>query len=288
MEVIEIKEATELLTESMQIRQNLRLSLSNTLFKSGKLLSQTDFRADKESIRMLQRSLDLMTSTVGLDHPLTCDIQCFLKEVKSRLCSSKAHFGYEKQPSFPRYKSASNSKRFLNLTSPTFHHATKFHRTTIPDVLNSSSQKEDVLDDFLRYSRNLEHTTQTTPLQKNKLQCDLDEDGVLCDQENGNSEKGVYSRSVPVSPMLKSTGKRPASVTGCITSTLASRPASICQESMSGPLSSLESLLPFNRPVSSSDRYKFLHKSAWYHVPGRYPTLQTPRPPKRNQIRKDV
>ncbi|KAK3585946.1 hypothetical protein CHS0354_038488 [Potamilus streckersoni] len=50
-----------------------------------------------------------------------------------------------------------------------------------------------------------------------------------------------------------------------------------------GPYSSVQSILPVQCPRDISHRIH--HKSAWYHVPGRYKTPKTKYPPKRSQRR---
>ncbi|KAL3853011.1 hypothetical protein ACJMK2_016597 [Sinanodonta woodiana] len=50
-----------------------------------------------------------------------------------------------------------------------------------------------------------------------------------------------------------------------------------------GPYSSVQSILPVQYPRDISRRIH--HKSAWYHVPGRYKTPKTKYPPKRSQRR---
>jgi hypothetical protein len=54
---------------------------------------------------------------------------------------------------------------------------------------------------------------------------------------------------------------------------------------INGPYTSTESLLSPQVPRQITQRYH--HTSAWYHVPGRYPTTEQDCPPKRNQKRVD-
>ncbi|KAM4748833.1 putative tetratricopeptide repeat protein 41 [Rhinophrynus dorsalis] len=284
-EVIEIKEAHEALSRSPQIKQHLRLSLSNTLFKTGKLLCQTDFGVGKEGIKMLQRSLDLRTSIVGSDHPLSFDVQSFLREVKSRCSDGKVPFETEKQPSLIRPKSVKSNRRSGTSTSTTHQHPPIVHKTTTVGHLDSSNEKKVVSNFFLSAcGSSLEQTAHTPLLQTGKCPFFYDEDTVPS-PKNITSEEYVPFQSVLISPEFNR--KRPTSMTSSITSHLLSRPVSVCQTSISGPLSYVTSLLQHSRLVSGSNKHTLIHKSAWYHVPGRYPTLQTPLPPKRNQICKE-
>lgn len=50
----------------------------------------------------------------------------------------------------------------------------------------------------------------------------------------------------------------------------AQRPWTTCQISVFGPQSSISHLDPLPR-AGPSDRAKVLHRSAWFHLPGRYP-----------------
>ena len=52
---------------------------------------------------------------------------------------------------------------------------------------------------------------------------------------------------------------------------------------MPGPHADVHSLL--GPPLCPREDWTLQHKSAWYHVPGRYPTVEQPYPPKRSQSR---
>ena len=56
--------------------------------------------------------------------------------------------------------------------------------------------------------------------------------------------------------------------------------------SVSGPNSNIKSLIkePISRQLKH-DKEPHIHQSAWYHVPGRYPTVDQAYPPKRSQER---
>ncbi|XP_075065395.1 tetratricopeptide repeat protein 41-like [Mixophyes fleayi] len=273
--VIKIKEDAEKCSPSLEIRRHLRLSLSNTLLKSGKLLCHNDLGNNKEAVEMLQRSLNIRTSVLGLDHPLSCEVQLFLKEFKSSRSRAPVHFGVENQL---RNTSAITQRRFFNVHPTVSDLDSEFLRNS-PEALNSSI--ENGSDDFLlRRSKRREHTAHTILLKNNKLKYNQDEEFLW--HQDTNSETALMCS------ISKSMGRRPASVTSCLTSTLFYRPDSVCQTSMSGPLSDIQSLVSLSRPLSKSERCRLVHKSAWYHVPGRYPTFQTPLPPKRHQVRKEI
>ncbi|KAM4676015.1 LOW QUALITY PROTEIN: tetratricopeptide repeat protein 41-like [Discoglossus pictus] len=272
--VIEIKEASEALLESMQVKKHLRLSLSNTLFKAGKLLNLNDLGGSKDATVMFQRSLDLRTSIVGLDHPLSQEVQCYLKKMNGRR-SSKTEVGYEKADHFQRPKSVKHYRKFYNCPSVTCNEDTKCNRTATLELMNLPHQNECATDDSVsRYSRNQEQTKQIQYAQV--------EGAALLIEENNNS-----AQSTTVNSFLKFAGNKHASEKSCIKSIIVHRPVSVHSTLMTGPLSSIQSLVPLNRPKSCSDKFTFIHKSAWYHVPGRYATLETPLPPKRNQMREE-
>ncbi|XP_015207431.2 tetratricopeptide repeat protein 41-like isoform X2 [Lepisosteus oculatus] len=62
------------------------------------------------------------------------------------------------------------------------------------------------------------------------------------------------------------------------------RPWTACQTSIFGPSSNIKNLILSLKP-DSRDSCRVLHRSAWYHEPGRYPTLQQPFPPRLHQAR---
>ncbi|XP_031754727.1 putative tetratricopeptide repeat protein 41 isoform X2 [Xenopus tropicalis] len=250
-EVIEIKKANRTFLQSVQARQNLELSLSTTFFKLGKLLCCSEFGIDKEGIAFLKQSAAIRTIIKGPDHPLSCEVQSFLKELTTRCPSNKVYFGHDNSE-----KSQMNSDRAWNSSLPTY-----------PHFRNSQ---------ILTSKCSLKETEKRLLLQKEKLQSK----SIL-----RNLEKHRYIQSASTSSISTSTGIKHSSYS--LTSNLA-RPTSSCVQSMTGSISSLSYLLPLFRSVSKSGQYSLIHQSAWYHIPGRYPTLHTPLPPKRNQIRKDV
>uniref|UniRef100_A0A8C5PAY1 Nephrocystin 3-like N-terminal domain-containing protein n=1 Tax=Leptobrachium leishanense TaxID=445787 RepID=A0A8C5PAY1_9ANUR len=277
-EVIRIKEAAEKLSDSPEIKQNLTLRRSNTLLKAGSLLCQADFGSYKECIGMLQRSLDLRTSILGLDHPLSNEVQCFLKEVKRRVCRNKGHFGFEKQDNFIELKYIQGSGGLFDFT-PTCDEANDF-----PTPEESVHIDEDK-DEFHR-GRSESRVQKPVPsplLEKRKEWRSHNEKPLR--NENNDSREDECVQIVPVSSITAFSGDRPASLTRRAPSARVSRPVSVCQTSMSGPLSSIVALDHFSRLMSRSMTPEIIHKSAWYHVPGRYPTLEIPLPPKRHQIR---
>ncbi|XP_072002470.1 tetratricopeptide repeat protein 41-like [Engystomops pustulosus] len=267
--VIKSKEEAEKGSSSPEIRRYLRLQLSNTLLKAGKLLSFDNLGNKKESIEMLQRSLDLRTSIVGTDHPLTSEVQHCLKECGSHRSNKLSALMEDgKQP--PIYHKVIQRKS--HSAQPTMHHPSS--ERTSPETLHFSDSKSD--DFLLRHRSRRDLMTHDDLLLKNRNLESNQNKKILCDPINNIEAFSVF-------PLPKSCGKRPMSVTSCLTPSLCSRPES----AMSGPHSDLMSLVSLNRP-SRSEHCKLVHKSAWYHVPGRYPTLQTPFPPKRHQIRKDT
>ncbi|XP_063783855.1 putative tetratricopeptide repeat protein 41 [Pseudophryne corroboree] len=273
--VIKIKEDTEKYSSSPEIRQNLRLSLSNTLLKAGKLLCHSDLGNSKEAVEMLQRSLDIRTSIVGLEHPLSCEVQFSLKAFKNSRSKVLVLSGVENQP---RNTSAIAHRRFFNVHPTVCHLDTEFLRKS-PEALHSLI--DNGTDDFvLRHSNRRAHSAHTILLKNSKLKYNEEEEYAW--HQDTNSETALMC------PISKCIGKRPASGISFLPSTLYSRPGSVCQTSMSGPLSDILSLVYLSRPVSKSECFKLVHKSAWYHVPGRYPTPQTPFPPKRHQVRKEI
>ncbi|KAM4036668.1 putative tetratricopeptide repeat protein 41 isoform 2-T3 [Anomaloglossus baeobatrachus] len=260
--VIKIKEETEKRSLSPDIRRNLRFGLINTLVKSGKLLLNDHLGNRKESIEMLQRSLDLRTSIFGTDHPLTSEVQLCLKELHCRpQWLNKVTALVEDDNELPN-KSAVTQRKSYSAQSKRLHLTSEYGGKSL-EVLHFSFESQS--DDFSIRGNN------------RKPKCNQEEE--ICEQVN-------YSGAVSVFPLLKSFGKRPASVTSCLTQSLCSRPESARQASVSGPHSDILSLVFLNRSSSKSEHCKLVHKSAWYHVPGRYPTLQTPFPPKRHQSRK--
>ncbi|XP_073507635.1 tetratricopeptide repeat protein 41-like [Phyllobates terribilis] len=266
--VIKIKEETENRSLSPEIRKNLRLSLSHTLVKSGKLLLNDNLGNRKESVEMLQRSLDLRTSIFGTDHPLNYEVQLCLKELHCRphwLSKVTALVEDDKEPPV---KSAVTQRKSYS-AQPIRRHLTSQYGRKSPE-----SRSDDF---FIR--GNSSRKLRTHSLLKNHNLKFNQEEEILCEQIN-------YSEAASVFPLLKSFGKRPASVTSCLTHSLCSRPESACQASMSGPHSDLLSLVSLNGSSAKSEHCRLVHKSAWYHVPGRYPTLQSPFPPKRHQIHK--
>ncbi|XP_039617741.1 putative tetratricopeptide repeat protein 41 [Polypterus senegalus] len=87
-----------------------------------------------------------------------------------------------------------------------------------------------------------------------------------------------------VASSLECPVSRPASSTIHSEKCSTFRPLTTCLTTISGPFSSITNLMPSVTP-DLLDRHKVIHKSAWYHVPGRYPTLQQMFPPKRHQVR---
>ncbi|XP_053575224.1 tetratricopeptide repeat protein 41-like [Bombina bombina] len=275
--VIEIKVAFEALTKSVSAKQNLQLSLSNTLLKAGKLLNQTDFGGSKEAIGLLQRSLDLRTSVVGHDHHLSLEVQSILKEVKSASPINKEHFGYQQFNSIQRPKSVQHYKRFDNFLSIINNHDTTLNKAPALNNINSLNQTDGAKDFLSQCSINQEHSMQTL-LSTRNIMCVHGKSSLLYKEEKKNPQK---AETIPVSQALTLSGRKPTSERIAIVF----RPASVYSASMTGPLSTIASLAPLNRPKSSSDIDKFIHKAAWYHVPGRYTTLDVSFPPKRNQLR---
>ncbi|XP_077121758.1 tetratricopeptide repeat protein 41-like isoform X2 [Ranitomeya variabilis] len=266
--VIKIKEETGKRSLSPEIMQNLRISLSNTLVKSGQLLLTDNLGNRKESVEMLQRSLDLRTSIFGTDHPLTYEVQYCLKELHCRPHWLNKVTALAEDDKEPPVKSAVTQKKSYS-AQPIRHHFTSQYGRKSPESRS---------DDFLIRGNSSREFRTNSRLKNRNLNRNQEEE-ILCEQIN-------YSEAVSVFPLLKSFGKRPASVTSCLSHSLCSRPESSCQASMSGPNSDLLSLVSLNGSSSKSEHCKLVHKSAWYHVPGRYSTLQSPFPPKRHQIRK--
>ncbi|KAM3924793.1 tetratricopeptide repeat protein 41-like [Leptodactylus fuscus] len=270
--VIKIIEENEKCSPSPEMRQYLRLRLSNTLLKSGKLLAYDNLGSRKESVEMLQRSLDLRTSIVGTDHPLACEVQLCLKEL-----NCKSHWN-SKVPALtddnkkPLIKSGVTQRKSYS-AQPTRRHLGSEYGIMSPETSCFSTESRS--DDFLM---GRSRSPAQVFLKNHNLENNED---MLCEQIN-NSE------AVCMFPLSRFFGKRPASVPSRRTPSLYSRPESACQSSMSGPHSDLLSLLSVSRSSSKSEHCKLVHKSAWYHVPGRYPTLQTPLPPRRHQTRKDT
>ncbi|XP_063303280.1 putative tetratricopeptide repeat protein 41 [Pelobates fuscus] len=282
-EVIHIKEAAEELSQSTEMKETLTLSLSNTLLKAGNILCQADFGTYKEAIGMLQRSLDLRTSILGLEHPLSNEVQCFLKEVKRKVCSSKGHFGLEKQANPIEHKHIQDNKELFHFP-PLWQHTNELPKPTPESFVFMDDNKHEFND------LQTEPTAQTAKsplLQQRKLQSSQDKK-VLCNKQNSNSKEDGCIEILPVYLTRALSVKRPTSTTNRVTSACVSRPVSVCQTSLSGPSSSIVALAPFSRPVSRSKTPEFTHKSAWYHVPGRYATLEVPLPPKRHQLRKTM
>ncbi|KAM8972000.1 tetratricopeptide repeat protein 41-like [Pelodytes ibericus] len=275
-EVIHIKEAAEELSPSVGIKQNLKLSLSNTLFKAGNLLCQADFSAHKEAIGMLQRSLDLRTSILGLDHPLSCEVLSFLKDVKRRVCSNKGHLGLITLPSFMEHKHIQDNRGSKNFHPPARRQTYEFLRSA-PDL---GGENDGDTSELQWQCDSKEQRLILNILEKRKCQSSQGEK-VLCIQEHHTSSE--EDRGLQTTRAI--TARKTASMTNRGTSAHLSRPVSVCHTSMTGSLSSIVALTPFTIPLTRSKSPKLIHKSAWYHVPGRYPTLQTPFPPKRHQFR---
>ncbi|XP_056430506.1 putative tetratricopeptide repeat protein 41 isoform X2 [Hyla sarda] len=268
--VIKIEEETEKRCPSPERGQYLRLRLSNTLVKAGKLLSYDHLGNRNESVEMLQRSLDLRTSIVGTDHPLTYEVQLYLKELHCRPhWISKVPPLSEDDKHIPSKSEISQRKSYS--AQPRRHHLSSECGKRSPGALHSLPESRS--DNFL-----LRYCSEGGPMTHLPLLKKSDHEEFYEQTEN--------SEAVPVFPS-KSFGRSPASVTSCLIQSLCSRPESACQSSLSGPHSDLLSLVSISRP-SSTSKHKLVHKSAWYHVPGRYPTLQTPFPPKRHQLRKDI
>ncbi|XP_044133222.1 tetratricopeptide repeat protein 41-like [Bufo gargarizans] len=268
--VIKIKEETEKYSPSPERRQYLRLSLSNTLVKSGKLLSYDSLGSRKESVEMLKRSLDLRTSIVGIDHPLTYEVQLCLKELNRR-----PHWSNKVPGLLEDDKQSSQRKSYS--AQPRRHHSNSDYSRMSPEALHFSfGSRSD--DSLVMSSSRLEPMTGVRLLKNLNMHCNQ-EDQLIQEQNNDSEAVSVF----PLSQFKK----RPVSVTSCLTHSLCSRPESACQTSMSGPHSDLLSLVPF-RSSAKSEHCKIVHKSAWYHIPGRYPTPQTSFPPKRHQVRKDI
>ncbi|XP_053319524.1 tetratricopeptide repeat protein 41-like [Spea bombifrons] len=276
-EVISIKESAEELSQSVEIKDNLKLSLSTTLFKSGILLCQADFRGCKEAIGILQRSLDLRTRILGLDHPLSREVQCCLKKVKYVVRCGKGQFKCERSPCVMENIYTLDDGRLSNISPPTYHHDMEFHRTN-PEALNSSTERNS--NEILTHSKWRAKTAPTTVLEKRKLLGTQ----VLSNQGDSNSGEDGCGKLAPVSPITAFKGKRLGPLPSRAKSAPVSHPTTVCQTVISGPLSSITALDTFSSPVSRSKEHRLTHKSAWYHVPGRYPTLHTPYPPKRHQI----
>ncbi|XP_069829686.1 putative tetratricopeptide repeat protein 41 isoform X3 [Dendropsophus ebraccatus] len=275
--VIKIQEETEKRCPSPEIRQYLKLRLSNTLVKSGKLLSCDNLGNKKKSVEMLQRSLDLRTSIVGTEHPLTYEVQLYLKELNCRPpWSSKVPALLEDDKWLPAKSEVSQRKSYS--AQPRRHHLCSEYGRTSPEVLHISAEGRS--DNFpLRYNSRRELMTRSPLIRNYNLKSDQEVES-LCEQMNHSPAFHMFTS--------KSLAKRPVSVTSCWIHSLCSRPESACQTSLSGPHSDLVSLVSITRPSSKCEHYKLVHKSAWYHAPGRYPTLQTPFPPKRHQLRKDI
>ncbi|XP_068133027.1 putative tetratricopeptide repeat protein 41 isoform X2 [Hyperolius riggenbachi] len=269
-EVIQIKEDAIKNSLSPEISQHLKLSLSNTLLKSGKLLCHSDFKRSKEAVEMLKRSLDLRTGADIVDHALNFEIHFLLKELKSKHSNSKeiVLFGDEVASS----SSATSQKK----RSPRVHSA--------PSHLHSGSHYAS------QEALSTEYGSNTFLLGRSKMQESVTsaEKWKLKSNKELTFHQDNVTLTVSVFPISDSTDKRPHSVASIHTSVLLSRPNSVCHTTLSGPLSDVSSLVSLSRPMSKSENYKLIHKSAWYHVPGRYPTLQSPFPPKRHQIRKEV
>ncbi|OCT88757.1 tetratricopeptide repeat protein 41 [Xenopus laevis] len=266
-EVIEIKEANVAFLQSVERRQNLELSLSSTLFKRGKLLCCSEFGIDKEGIAFIQQSAAIRTNIKGPDHPLSCEVQSFLKQLKNRCQSTKVYLGHGDYE-----KSQMDSGRAWNSPLLTYPHFTNSQKTNSPESSISMFDNEDILTS----KSGIKETAKHLLLQKEKQQSI----SVLCNLENHRCVQSASTSSI-----LTSTGKKPSS---CSLASNLARPTSSCLQSMTGPTSSLSYLLPLMRSVPKSKQCSLNHKSAWYHIPGRYPTIYTPFPPKRNQIRKDV
>ncbi|KAM9311621.1 putative tetratricopeptide repeat protein 41 [Gastrophryne carolinensis] len=266
-EVIKIKEDAEKRSPSLEIRENLKLSLSNTLLKLGKLLCHSDFGRGKEAVEILQRCLDLRTSSTGFDRTSISEVQFLLKELKGRHHSSSwSSSSVSKMPvlgtDVPRSTGTASHRRHFIVHSAPCYRKSELQVSTV-----ALSPSHDYKSKLFLLGRNKIHNM--TTIEDWKLQDEKNE-GLICYQENFS-----------VIPVLK-----PCSVPSSCKS--ASRPASVCLTSTTGPLSDVLSLVSDSKPSSKSRHYKSVHKSAWYHVPGRYATPQTPFPPKRPQICKEA
>ncbi|KAJ1163602.1 hypothetical protein NDU88_004058 [Pleurodeles waltl] len=83
-QVVKIKEETEAVKSFSEDKKQLKLSLSTTLYKLGKLLQDPlKHQVKAEAREFLQKSLDLRICHLGPDHPLTLDVQCLLREMKT-------------------------------------------------------------------------------------------------------------------------------------------------------------------------------------------------------------
>nr|XP_033807635.1 putative tetratricopeptide repeat protein 41 isoform X2 [Geotrypetes seraphini] len=291
-EVIKIKEDMERLATSLQVRKQLRLSLSNTLYKLGKLLhGQPGFYTKEEIAEILRRSLDYRICSLGSEHPLTFEVRCLLKKIETEHWSDRSWADSTVREANvwrqKRLKWSIKPQNCFNARSSAIGKAVKFQKTKSTELCNPSNS-DYILNNILRTE--YETSDQQASKQDFFTQQSHVKTAVSSHQDNKNlsDRTSIKSPKSAVSKFSWSPHKRANSVMSHSQSSAACQPIYICQNSLIGPCSTIESLITFVRPETGSGSHKVLHRSAWYNVPGRYPTPHAPLPPKRHQIWREV
>nr|XP_014348828.1 PREDICTED: uncharacterized protein LOC106705011 [Latimeria chalumnae] len=144
--------------------------------------------------------------------------------------------------------------------------------------------------------RNLKQDADSCFAHKEKKQCVSFIDELPDKLESPVLQKLTKCNSSPRSALCTVSRAKFALLEGCavtsaknpIKSSSVYRPVTVCQTSVSSLSSALVSSFPSARCEAGSGRHRVFHRAAWYHVPGRYPTLQHPVPPKRHQVRREA
>ncbi|XP_030070830.1 putative tetratricopeptide repeat protein 41 [Microcaecilia unicolor] len=291
-EVVKIKEGMELLTTSLQVRKQLRLSLSNTLYKLGELLhSQPGFHVKREVAEILRRSLDYRICCLGFDHPLTFDARCLLKKIETENYDVVSWIGSTVREADiwrqERLKWSNKPQNCITARSSVIDRAMGFQRTKSTELFNPSNS-ENVSNNLpgKRYKTpDQQVSTQDYILQQNHVRTAVSS---RQDNKSLSEQTSIKSPESALSKFSWSPHKRATSVMNHSQSSAVCQPITTCQTSLIGPHSTVESLVTLGRPEMGSGSHRVLHRSAWYHVPGRYPTPRAPLPPKRYQIRREV
>ncbi|XP_078531008.1 putative tetratricopeptide repeat protein 41 [Lissotriton helveticus] len=280
-QVVKIKEETELLKAFSEDKKQLKLSLSTTLYKLGKLLQDPSRPQAKDEAReCLQKSLDLRICHLGPDHPWTLDVQCLLKEMTTEGTGSGQRIGTaRRRPETSKYRS--RPKSTPSSGSPAISCAQKHHAPERKPCLQLVTPPHEAPDNLQGQSSRM---SEKEPFPR-LTQLALSGAESLGAKESMLSElpsKETLSRS-SVSPVSRVCW---SALTSASRRCVALGPSSSFESFLSGPHSTVESLCPTSRSELGSSRHIVLHTSAWYHVPGRYPTNLCPLPPKRHQRRK--
>ncbi|XP_041113150.1 putative tetratricopeptide repeat protein 41 isoform X2 [Polyodon spathula] len=286
--VLVVKEAAKRQALSQHVAKPLACSLASTLYKLGKLLlSNSSLQEKREAVELLQKAADLRVILLSPNHSLSKEVLWILKNETAApdLTLPRQNNMLQEQAKFFQYgrSTALNSRQQTNMKL-------RQRPKSCFQLRSCTSTVSNRLEELPRTSSVQNHFTNQSPcsvsigkgLGSDNVKIKTDISVSSQDIRHGSSRDIVSAKSDGAWPMLSRSGV--VSAANHAQKCSVYRPRTVCQTSISGPYSTIKDLMP-SLTLDVSGRHRVFHRMAWYHIPGRYPTLHKPFPPKRNLLR---